>query len=129
MARYKALRRGFPGRQVEPGEEFEFSGVPGSWMEPVDEEARKAFTARFGEDYRPDRSVEDRRPIGAAPVGSPVPAQEVARLQKQVAQLQGIIDAAGLDRPKAEEPPAEIDPKLAAAIDKRRARQKEQADG
>lgn len=50
MARYKALRAGYPNKQVEIGEEFDFDGVPGSWMQPVDAAAKKAFAARFGED-------------------------------------------------------------------------------
>lgn len=35
MARYKATRRGYAGRLVEEGEEFDFDGPAGSWMEEV----------------------------------------------------------------------------------------------
>ena len=38
MALYKALRKGYPNKQVEPNEEFDWDGVPGSWMEPLDAE-------------------------------------------------------------------------------------------
>lgn len=36
----KATKRGFDGVKLrEPGDTFEFEGKPGSWMEPVKEEA------------------------------------------------------------------------------------------
>jgi len=35
MAEYIAKERGFAGRLIEAGEEFEWGGKPGSWMEPV----------------------------------------------------------------------------------------------
>lgn len=38
MAKYKALKRGYDGSKViEIGEEFEFSGKPGKWMELIDD--------------------------------------------------------------------------------------------
>lgn len=37
MARYRANRQGFDGKVIrEPGEEFDFEGAPGSWMESMD---------------------------------------------------------------------------------------------
>lgn len=48
MAEYKAISRGYDNVKLrEPGEKFQFSGKPGKWMEPVDEEAKKAFEAAF----------------------------------------------------------------------------------
>jgi hypothetical protein len=39
MARYRALERGYDNVKVrEVGEEFEFEGMPGPWMEPIDED-------------------------------------------------------------------------------------------
>lgn len=39
MARYRAIRQGFDGKVVrEPGEEFDFDGEKGSWMEAIDDE-------------------------------------------------------------------------------------------
>lgn len=37
MARYRANRQGFDGKVIrEPGEEFDFDGAPGTWMESMD---------------------------------------------------------------------------------------------
>lgn len=45
MGKYKAIARGYDNEKIrEIGEEFDFDGVPGKWMDPVDAEAKKAFT-------------------------------------------------------------------------------------
>lgn len=91
MARYKATRKGWPNRQVEIDEEFDYDGVPGSWMEPLDDDAKAAFAKRFGVDAKPIGPLEDRRPIGAAPVGSKTPADEVVALKAKVADLEALV--------------------------------------
>lgn len=89
MALYKALRAGYPNKQVEIGEQFEYDGVPGSWMQPVDDAAKKAFAARFGADAEAKGEPELRRPIGAAPVGDPTAATQVVTLKARIAELEG----------------------------------------
>jgi hypothetical protein len=42
MKTYIATACGFAnGRMIEPGEQFEYAGKPGSWMEAVDTKAPK----------------------------------------------------------------------------------------
>lgn len=49
MAKFKAIKRGYDNKKVlEVGEEFTFTGVPGSWMEPMDDEA-KALVKKHAE--------------------------------------------------------------------------------
>ena len=37
MARYRANKTGFDGKQIrEPGEEFDFDGAPAHWMDALD---------------------------------------------------------------------------------------------
>lgn len=43
LASYRALKRGFTDHVIEPGVVFDFDGVPGSWMEPLNVSAKKAF--------------------------------------------------------------------------------------
>lgn len=46
MATYKAKARGYCGAKVrEVGEEFQFDGVPGSWMEPICKDAKEKVEA------------------------------------------------------------------------------------
>jgi hypothetical protein len=41
MARYRANKLGFDGKQLrEPGEEFDFDGEPGHWMDALDASGR-----------------------------------------------------------------------------------------
>ena len=37
MAKYKAIARGFDGLIREVGDEFEYEGKPGSWMQLIEE--------------------------------------------------------------------------------------------
>jgi hypothetical protein len=47
MKRYKAIKKGFDGKQIRhPGEVFDFDGKPGSWMEEV--EAKKEESSDKG---------------------------------------------------------------------------------
>lgn len=141
MARYKALRKGYPDKQVETGEEFDWDGVPGSWMEPLDDEARAKFAARFGADAKPKAGFEDRRPMGAAPVGSKSGNPEITALKAHIATLEALVlklSGGGSDKtapvasadpasPAGATPPSspagtELAPEVAAAMEKRRAR-------
>jgi hypothetical protein len=141
MARYKALRKGYPDKQVEPGEEFDWAGEPGSWMEPLDDEAKERFAARFGADAKPKGGLEDRRPIGAAPVGSKPTNPETIALKAHIASLEALVlklsqGASDKTAPAVSEIPAspaggvppsppagtELAPEVAAAMEKRRAR-------
>jgi hypothetical protein len=136
MARYKATRKGWPNRQVEIDEEFDYDGVPGSWMEPLDDEAKEAFAKRFGVDAKPSGAPEDRRPIGAAPVGSKTPADEVVALKARIADLEALVaklsnpasvvsddtaSPAGMS-PPAQPAGSSLMPEVAAMMEKRRGR-------
>jgi hypothetical protein len=137
MARYRALRKGYPDKQVEPGEEFDWAGVPGSWMEPLDDGAKRAFAARFGADAKPKSGIEDRRPMGAAPVGSKSTNPEIVALKAHVATLEALVlkltpaasDKAAPANPGPAEPASSaasegaLNPDVAAAMEKRRSRQ------
>lgn len=63
--RYKATETGYANdTYYEPGAEFEFDGVPGSWMEPLDDEARSRFEARGedGKEKAPNYEIPDKVP-------------------------------------------------------------------
>lgn len=50
MPKYKAIARGFIGRIVEEGEEFEFDGPQGSWMEKIEQGEAKQSEAKPAKD-------------------------------------------------------------------------------
>lgn len=140
MARYKALRKGYPDKQVEVDEQFDWDGPPGSWMEPICEEAKQRFAARFGADAKPKGGIEDRRPMGSAPAGpkatSPDMAAHIARLEALVATLSQAASDSGKPAARADAkdavgsgdtPPGdkELTPELAAALERRRGRAKD----
>ena len=123
MARYKALRKGFPNRQVEENEEFDYDGVPGSWMEPLDAAAKAAFADRFGKNATATAGqAADVRPIGNAAVGS-TPTGEVATLKARIAELEKDLRKTQTSQPAAGgEGSDELDPAVKDAIEKRRSK-------
>jgi len=62
MARYKATARGFAGRLIEEGEEFDFDGPKGSWMQ----ELEKAGEDEDGEDGEGEGGTLTRDQVKAA---------------------------------------------------------------
>lgn len=63
MATYKATKKGYCGVKVrEIGESFDFKGKPGTWMEPIDTEAKEAFELAF-----PEKSEKTKKEAAPAP--------------------------------------------------------------
>lgn len=67
-------------KRIEEGEQFSWDGPPGRWMEPVDEAARKAVVARFGEDA-----------VGEEPPIDVYDQHRVAKSAQVAAELAGAV--------------------------------------
>lgn len=66
MARYKAKSKGYDGVKLrEPGEEFDFSGPQGKWMELVED---KPKTQKPAKAEKPGKASKEEKPTGEAEV-------------------------------------------------------------
>lgn len=58
----RALRRGYDGKQIrDEGDEFEFAGPLGSWMEPIDADAPRRGPGRPPKSSTNASSVDEVR--------------------------------------------------------------------
>jgi hypothetical protein len=83
MARYRVNTRSFFDRLYEAGEQVDFGGVPGSNLEPLDDEARAAKEAAdAAKERRPGlRSTDGKRPVEPQPL-PPQPQRALAEIQE-----------------------------------------------
>lgn len=101
QSRYRALADGFipsptpggGGLYVRAGDEFTFSGVPGTWMEPLDERSEQRVKER-------DEAVRRRREEQARGVVAKGALEEAGRVIDRMHQGQGEGARFVPDRPR-----------------------------
>lgn len=94
MAQYRVLSRSFIGnRIVEEGEEVPYDGIPGSNLEPLDAEAKKAVAAA-GRRRHPASAAGDDKALAAANERADTAEAAAKEAEERVTALEAELAAA-----------------------------------